>query len=135
MSVLICSTIYGGCGYVGSNRDFSSSDDGDFVFCPACGEDHAFQILKQNINGLTNENNYEKAKELMIGYYKETPRKIFNTALEVSVAGYNEILYENEFYQIVGGRDTTLFVRGEGSRSEPSEIDVSKVEQFISSIR
>ena len=54
---------------------------------------------------------------------------MLNTALDVTIAGYNGIIHDGEFYRIVGGRSTTLFVRN--NVGEYMDIDVSKVEQFI----
>ncbi len=67
-SVLICSTVYGGCGFVGKSNEFGG--DGDFVICPICEEDHAFQIIEDNIQRLTNEDNYVIARELLEEYNK-----------------------------------------------------------------
>jgi len=63
MSILICSTAYSGCGAVKNSRQFGG--DGDHVICPACGEDHAFQLTDENFVILTNEHNQTKARELL----------------------------------------------------------------------
>ena len=64
MFILICSTTYGGCGFIGSGQyDFDS--DGDTVICHSCGEDHAFQVTEENMVSLTNEHNRELARLLI----------------------------------------------------------------------
>ena len=65
MSILICSTTYGGCGYVGDGSTFLQSGIEDFVPCSECGEDYAFQLTDENINRLTNEENKKEAKSLL----------------------------------------------------------------------
>lgn len=72
-SVLICTTKYHGCGFVGKASKFGG--DGDFVICPVCGEDHAFQVIDNNIQELTNEDNYEIARKLL-DEYNESKIKI-----------------------------------------------------------
>jgi hypothetical protein len=63
MSILICSTTYGGCGTFRSSEQFGGN--GDYVICPTCGEDHAFQLTDENFDSLTNEHNRTKARELL----------------------------------------------------------------------
>ena len=64
MSIFICSTTYGGCGFIGDGQaEFGG--DGDFVYCPRCGEDHAFQLTEENIGSLTNEKNRELGEKLL----------------------------------------------------------------------
>ncbi len=64
MSILICSTKYGGCGFIGHGQcEFRG--DGDYVFCPQCGEDHAFELTNENLDSLTNEKNRELARKLI----------------------------------------------------------------------
>lgn len=49
MSILICSTVYGGCGHVGHPNDWHSLDkEGNHVICNNCGEDHMFQLTEEN---------------------------------------------------------------------------------------
>jgi hypothetical protein len=63
MSILICSTIYGGCGYVGKSDRFGGN--GDYVICPGCSEDHCFQLTDANFNFLTNDQNRENVRKLL----------------------------------------------------------------------
>ena len=66
MSVLICSTKYGGCGHVGDASEWTNADHtGDWIICPKCLEDHAFQITEENIHSLTNNDNFAKALKLL----------------------------------------------------------------------
>ena len=67
-SVLICSTTYGGCGFIGKNNEFNG--DADFIICPVCNEDHAFQLVEYNIQKLTNQDNYDAARKLLDEYNK-----------------------------------------------------------------
>lgn len=64
MSVLICSTVYGGCGYVGNGTTFKDGGE-DLVLCPTCDEDHAFQLTKSNLDDLTSDTNREKALSML----------------------------------------------------------------------
>lgn len=64
MSVLICSTTYGGCGFIGKGEEFFGRGQG-VVVCPVCREDHNFQITEENIVDLTNDDNYEKARQML----------------------------------------------------------------------
>lgn len=69
MSLLICSTRYNGCGYIGSNEEWIGVDtitddidgiivDGsDIILCPRCGQDHAFALTPENYIELTDNNN------------------------------------------------------------------------------
>ncbi len=66
-TVLICSTTYGGCGFVGRPEDFDGLAGEDLVLCPECGEDNCFQITRENIGNLTNEENYDKAHRMLNG--------------------------------------------------------------------
>lgn len=66
MSILICSTKYGGCGHVGKASEWKNADHtGDWIICPECCEDHAFQVTKENIRSVTDENNFERAMDLL----------------------------------------------------------------------
>lgn len=60
MSILICSTTYGGCGFIG-NGQLEFKGDADYVECPQCGEDHAFQLTRENYRDLTHKNNRDLA--------------------------------------------------------------------------
>lgn len=64
MSILVCSTKYGGCGYIGYAESFIWATD-DITICPSCGEDHTFQITRENIDSLTNDNNLKLASALL----------------------------------------------------------------------
>lgn len=64
MSILICSTTYGGCGHIDNNFKFKSIGE-EVILCPACGEDHCFQLVADNIASLTNDENREFANELL----------------------------------------------------------------------
>jgi len=70
MSILICSTKYGGCGFVGKNTEFGG--DGDYVICPKCIEDHAFQLIEKNFDSLVNGENYKLARKLLDEYNKRS---------------------------------------------------------------
>lgn len=59
---------------------------------------------------------------------------MFNTALDVIVAGYNGIIHNSETYRIVGGTGTILLTRKFNS-DETMDIDISKVEQFVTTIK
>lgn len=59
---------------------------------------------------------------------------MFNTALDVIVAGYNGVTHNKENYRIVGGTGTILLTRKFNS-DEVMDIDIKKVEQFIKSIK
>ncbi len=63
MSVLICSTKFGGCGYVGLNTDFYHDDT--FSCCPSCRDDHCFEVTVQNIGSLTDDENRPEAEKLL----------------------------------------------------------------------
>lgn len=64
MSILICSTTYGGCGFIGNGqREFTGDDN--FVWCTRCGEDYAFQLTEENVDSLTNDGNRDLAKKLL----------------------------------------------------------------------
>lgn len=63
MSVLICSTIYDGCGYVGEGHMFDGN--GDFIICPSCHDDHAFQLTDENFDRLVNDSNRDEAREML----------------------------------------------------------------------
>jgi hypothetical protein len=63
MSVLICHPTYGGCGHVGNGGDWgtvplvSRSDDpsdlgDDWLVCPACSDDHAIGIARDNFQNV-----------------------------------------------------------------------------------
>ena len=66
MSVLICSTRYSGCGYVGHGHEWKSEEyHEDFIMCPICNDDHAFQLSDDNFNSLTNPSNKDKARVLL----------------------------------------------------------------------
>jgi hypothetical protein len=64
MSVLICSTKYEGCGYVGYDESFIWATL-DITLCPLCGKDHIFQITRENIDSLTNIDNYRLTNTLL----------------------------------------------------------------------
>ena len=64
MSILICSTTYGGCGHIGDSSEFRSIGE-DFVECPACKEDHCFQLIADNLISLTNDENRELGEKLL----------------------------------------------------------------------
>lgn len=67
MSVFICSTKYGGCGYIGDAWEWEDAyGDGLWMMCPQCFEDHAFFLTEDNISSLTNQKNLAKAKELLV---------------------------------------------------------------------
>jgi len=70
-----------------------------------------------------------ECNDYIIKFEKKEGNKMFNTALEVTIAGYNGIVHNGEFYRIVGGRSTTLFTRN--NANEYMDIDVSEVEQFV----
>lgn len=63
MGILICSTTYGGCGRVDKAGHFGGT--GEYVICPSCGEDHAFQLNDENFCALTSEKNRAKARALL----------------------------------------------------------------------
>lgn len=63
MSVLICSTTYGGCGRMDKAEQFGGT--GEYVICPSCGEDHAFSLNDQNFDTLTSKENRVKARALL----------------------------------------------------------------------
>lgn len=73
MSIWICSTTDGGCGFIGHYSEFevetNSSIDWDCAWdevnCPSCSEDHCFQITKENLVELTNEVNRVLAEQLL----------------------------------------------------------------------
>lgn len=64
MSILICSTKYGGCGYIGYAESFIW-EAADITICPACLEDHTFQITRENIDSLTDKDNHRLANTLL----------------------------------------------------------------------
>lgn len=63
MSVLICSTKYDGCGYIGEGRAFGMK--WDRVICPQCHQDHAFQLTDENFERLVDESNRDKARKML----------------------------------------------------------------------
>lgn len=64
MPVLICSTKYSGCGFVGENHEFLYRGE-HIVLCPSCHEDHTFQLTDENIVSLTNEDNQDEAYKML----------------------------------------------------------------------
>lgn len=70
MSVLVCSSQYGGCGYVGVGKDWKTLDvteDDCYFLCPKCGEDHAIQVTDENISRLFagDEDGLSRAQQLI----------------------------------------------------------------------
>jgi hypothetical protein len=64
MSILICSTKYGGCGYVGENHTFKLKVN--HAFCPQCYGDHCvFQLSDENFERLVDEFNRDKARKML----------------------------------------------------------------------
>lgn len=65
MAILICTKIYGGCGYVGESASFGGT--GDDVICPECYEDHCMQLSDENFDSLIEKNDLrrEYARELL----------------------------------------------------------------------
>lgn len=63
MSVLVCHRPSGGCGYVGFGHEWKMAGR-DLILCPvpACGEDHAYQVTRQNINYLFEGDEEGKAR-------------------------------------------------------------------------
>lgn len=49
MAILVCSTVYGGCGFIGEGFRHVGEHH---VFCPECNKDHVFQVTTENLNGL-----------------------------------------------------------------------------------
>ena len=70
MSVLICSTTYGGCGHVGKGTEWTriGPKDSDCIFCPVCGQDYASQLTDQNFESWVNDSNREKARNMLDSY-------------------------------------------------------------------
>ena len=68
MSVLICSTIYGGCSHVGQGEEWKSMHGGDIIICPVCFEDHTRQLLDANFEQLVDDKNRAQAEELLQEY-------------------------------------------------------------------
>lgn len=67
MSILVCSFVSNGCGYVGKSSEWDSPyGTGDIVICPKCMEDHAFQVTMENISRVTDESNYTVARSLLL---------------------------------------------------------------------
>ena len=64
MSILICSTIYGGCGHIGHSSEWRGIGD-DVLECPSCREDHCFQLITDNLISLTNDENRELGEKLL----------------------------------------------------------------------
>lgn len=62
MSILICSKVHGGCGFIGHQDEFKSvpDDNVDLVICPECEEDHTSALTEENLGPLTDENSYER---------------------------------------------------------------------------
>ena len=52
-SILLCSPVYGGCGHVGKSTEWDSDPDHNYLECPVCGDDHAFQLTRKNFDSLT----------------------------------------------------------------------------------
>jgi uncharacterized protein YbaR (Trm112 family) len=74
MTILICSTTYEGCGFIGDPsewRQIGAKPQGDdelgedIVICPQCREDHCFQLTAENLASLTNNKNRELAEKLL----------------------------------------------------------------------
>lgn len=74
MTILICSTTYGGCGFIGDPsewRQIGAEPQGDdpigedFVVCPSCNEDHCFGLTEENLVSLTSDRNRELAQKLL----------------------------------------------------------------------
>lgn len=85
MSLLICSTRYGGCGYIGNSNEWKTVNTGtdditnetgthtitvdgpDIILCPQpqCHEDHAFALTPENYINLTDNSNCNKAEKLL----------------------------------------------------------------------
>lgn len=79
-SILICSMRYGGCGYIASNEQFISGDqEGNIIICPQCTEYHIFQLTKENLISLTNDNNFELA-QAMLDPNSEPARRVVGQA-------------------------------------------------------
>lgn len=72
MPILICSSTYSGCGFVGHTDEFTSElvgdglqgFDGDIIHCPQCDEDFCFEITAENLDSLTNDGNRELTRKL-----------------------------------------------------------------------
>ncbi len=77
-SVLICSTKYGGCGYVGSPGNWDTLEGNNefecLEICKVCGEDHMFQLINDNFDSLVGDSNKKRARELLDIYYAEGGR-------------------------------------------------------------
>ena len=70
-SILICSPRYGGCSHVEESTQWDG-DGGDYLLCPVCGEDHAFQLTNKNFDALTeglSEKLRIEARGMLDGYY------------------------------------------------------------------
>jgi len=67
MSILVCSTKYDGCGYVGESTEWGDwgPEYEDVLVCPICRDDHAFQITRENIESLTDSANVSKAQNML----------------------------------------------------------------------
>lgn len=73
MSILICSTKHGGCGYIATSEDWlsalghSQGLEGDDTPCPACGKIHcaAYVLTDKNFENLVDEDNREKARQML----------------------------------------------------------------------
>ncbi len=77
MSLLICSTSYDGCGFIGHSDEFVKSgeslmdrhiDDADLTICPECNKDHVFGLTLDNFASLTDESNRELAERILTNH-------------------------------------------------------------------
>ncbi|NTV44509.1 MAG: hypothetical protein HGA67_02310 [Candidatus Yonathbacteria bacterium] len=62
-TILICSPISGGCGFIGHPDEFNRNEG--FVFCPQCLEDHAIQVTEGNLEAVTDIIDRDLARELL----------------------------------------------------------------------
>jgi len=65
MSILICATTYGGCGYIGEGMTFPDTNEKGDPKCPTCGQEAIFQLGDGNFDSLTNADNAELARRLL----------------------------------------------------------------------
>jgi hypothetical protein len=63
--IIVCASLYGGCGHFSNGSDFASEDDGDTLICPVCHEDYAFAVTMDNILRLVDPDDQTTVFEMM----------------------------------------------------------------------